>query len=131
MKCECANSVFIDAHHKHVITGNLEIIQNNRLRLLFTKGPNYRENRGLNWKKASVCIKEGLTELIEIWSAKEKKDPDLFENWKNKVLEHIDNQIKSCQKRYPFKDNTKPVLCDKDALEELEALKEKICNCSS
>ena len=35
---DCTNSSFRHPHHKHVITGDLRIIKNNKLRELITKG---------------------------------------------------------------------------------------------
>ena len=40
--CFCADSPFIDADHGHIITGDLRIVENNKLRKLLAKGPKYR-----------------------------------------------------------------------------------------
>ena len=37
--CNCQNSIYKDDHHGHVITGNLEIIENAMLRNIFKRGP--------------------------------------------------------------------------------------------
>ena len=39
-------------HIKHIIIGDLKIIENEKLRKLLTKGPNYRESRNINYSKA-------------------------------------------------------------------------------
>ena len=49
LPCHCANSSFSDKHHGHIVTGNLGIIQNNRLRKLFSKGPKFRESKYIDW----------------------------------------------------------------------------------
>ena len=41
--CDCQESKFVDNHHKHVVTGDLRIITNKKLRNLLSKGPTYRE----------------------------------------------------------------------------------------
>lgn len=41
--CYCEGSNFIDKDHKHIVTGNLRIKTNNKLKKLLTKIPNYRE----------------------------------------------------------------------------------------
>ena len=41
--CNCKDSKFVDSFHKHVITGDLRIIANKKLRNLLLKGPSYRE----------------------------------------------------------------------------------------
>ena len=33
--CVCKDSPFVDWHHGHIVTGDLRIIQNNKLRKLF------------------------------------------------------------------------------------------------
>ena len=39
----CENSELCDLDHGHTITGDKRIIKNQKLRKLFTKGPNFRE----------------------------------------------------------------------------------------
>ena len=43
LPCKCNNSPFVDRYHKHIVTGDLQIIKNNALRKLFIKGPKYSE----------------------------------------------------------------------------------------
>ena len=43
LQCNCENSKFTDPHHKHVITGDLSIIEHDLLRKLMQQGPNFRE----------------------------------------------------------------------------------------
>ena len=38
LPCKCSKSPFKDKDHGHIITGDLRMIQNNKLRKLFTKG---------------------------------------------------------------------------------------------
>ena len=45
LPCSCHNSKFIDVNHKHIVTGDLRIVENNKLRKLFCKGPKYRESK--------------------------------------------------------------------------------------
>ena len=52
LPCKCINSPFADKYHKHVVTGDLRIIDNNPLRKLFTKGPKFRETKTINLEKA-------------------------------------------------------------------------------
>ena len=35
LPCKCNNSFFAYRHHKHIVTGGLQIIRNNALRKLF------------------------------------------------------------------------------------------------
>ena len=42
-QCGSPDSFLCDSHHKHIIIEDLKIVENNKLRILLTKGPNYRE----------------------------------------------------------------------------------------
>ena len=68
--CDCENSQFCDPHHKHVITGDLRIVENSKLRQLLTKGPNFREPRSLNFAKALNSIRCAITSCIDTLVAK-------------------------------------------------------------
>ena len=52
-----------------MVTSNLQIIKNNKLRRLFTKGPKYRENYNILWEKGKASITErpyGVTNMTLI-----------------------------------------------------------------
>ena len=50
-ECTCLHSPFCDQDHGHIITGDLRIVENSKLRKLLTKGPNYREPKTVNYGK--------------------------------------------------------------------------------
>ena len=50
--CNCETSEFKDLHHNHIITGDLKIVKNQRLRDLLSKGCGHREDNVVNWKKS-------------------------------------------------------------------------------
>ena len=60
--CDCSNSPFADSNHGHVVTGNLNIVGNQKLRSLLSKGPSYREANKIDWGKAYLCIKRGVVD---------------------------------------------------------------------
>ena len=69
MTCDCGNSRFNDNSHEHVVTGNLEIIENVELRQLLSKGPNYRENEPPNKRKPIKAFSKGIDIYLENLSA--------------------------------------------------------------
>ena len=82
--CNCADSTFCDPNHGHIITGNLQIIGNSKLRKLMSKGPNYREPKTINWRKCREKILEGLNDFIVT-------NPNLdLETWKDTVMNKVD-----------------------------------------
>ena len=124
MDCACSDSEFKDIDHGHIVTGNLHIINNKRLRGLFRKGPNYREKETLNWKKAFDSLKEDINSFIEKWSSKICKPKEYFYEWKIKLLELIQTRGKSLKKKIKCRP-VKKVLKDPDCLKELKKLKEQ------
>ena len=51
LSCECNQSPFCDLTHQHIVTGDLRIIKNDKLRKLFSRGLNYREKKTTNYSK--------------------------------------------------------------------------------
>ncbi len=123
--CQCNGSEFMDGHHKHVITGNLKIVQNRKLRKLLAKGPKFREKNSINFKIAKAEIEKGLNGYIENWSKKNRKSTKHLDEWKHHILEQVDLKIKKLQKRLKSWKQRKKTLQDKDVQEELTRLKKQ------
>ena len=85
--------MFIDSNAKHVLTGNLNIIKNNKLRKLLSKGPKYREPAKIDWKLAMMVIEEALDSFIEHLANIKGVTPEYFGNWKHTILECVDSKI--------------------------------------
>jgi chromosome condensin MukBEF complex kleisin-like MukF subunit len=58
ISCHCReyNISFVDPNAKHVLTGDLNIIKNNKLRKLLSKGPKYREPVKIDWMEARFFL---------------------------------------------------------------------------
>ena len=124
LPCSCADSPFIDRHHGHIITGDLRIVQNNKLRKLLAKGPKYREHEGICWNKARTSITEGINDSIKKWSDSKGLPKENFTEWNNKVLELLDMKLLSLKVRI----HPKPVakrLSDHEVKDHLANLQEK------
>ena len=122
--CDCTSSKFCDPHHKHIVTGDLRIIENQKLRWLFSKGPNYREAKPFNLKKSKESIISSLDETIVKLSDRYKINNELFTNWKDKILQKVDTRIASLRnKTSPL--SSKPVLKDPTTVAYLENLHKK------
>ena len=83
--CDCKTSIFCDPHHGHIMTGNLQIIKNSRLRSLLTKGPKYREKERINWDK--VQSKKTLIDELKRGVKKIRSEVVLEScaNWTNRL----------------------------------------------
>ena len=122
MTCECEQSDFKDPHHGHVVTGDLRIVNNIKLRNLFKKGPNYREPKFINWKKTEECLKEDINTFISKWSTKNRISETCYLEWKNIVIQQIEERVIRLKKRTKYVPR-KSVL--EECAEELEDLKKK------
>ena len=45
---------FLNKERGHILTGNLKIIKNNKLRKLFSKGPKFREPQEIDFDAAGI-----------------------------------------------------------------------------
>jgi len=104
LPCDCLNSPFIDLDHNHILTGDLNIISDSKLKGLVAKGPKYREPLPFSLDKAKAEILLGLDNCIDTWSSKTKLSKALFHDWKGIITSKIDERISSLQ---PKKNNNK------------------------
>ena len=92
--CECANSKFIDPHHKHVITGDLSIITLPVLRYLMQNGPNFREQPFYESPNQILgFLRKNITKGIENWAKFEGVPIEAFGEWKVKLLCLLKNRL--------------------------------------
>ena len=75
IKCHCFqyDNKFLNNDRKHILTGNLQIIKNNKLRKLFSKGPKYREPAKINFETARETIKSGIEYFIKAFLKLKRK----------------------------------------------------------
>ncbi len=121
--CGCSMSSFCDPHHGHVVTGDLRIINNRKLRSLLCKGPKYREPQNVQWDKLMSSFSYNLTECLQKWADKEKVDVSIFSEWEEKVQEHVSENIKILKKKERGRRKCRSILRDptvKSYLEEMQ-----------
>ena len=122
--CNCENSEFSDPYHKHIISGDLRIITNTKLRKLFSKGPNYREPKMLNYHKCKQSIKSSLISARDKLAAKYNLPLESFSLWKDKILQLVDDRIRILKSR-KVPSVTKPMLKNKEVMSTLSELHSK------
>ena len=103
--CDCSSSEFVDQHHKHILTGDLRIIENLHLRQLIQKGPNYREARQINWKKCRDTIVTGLDTCSDKMIVGRNIPGEQMTPWKNEILKKVDKKIRTIKLRIKPKKN--------------------------
>ena len=120
MECDCSSSPFCYTPHNHIITGNLNIIKNDKLKELVKKGPKYREQNKISWKKAKKHILDGVENYGKAWAKKEKVDVSALKEWVNIVKIMVESKIKKYRRTH-FNQNPK-VLDDPIVKKYLEDL---------
>ena len=124
LPCTCTDSPFLDVHHGHIITGDLKLVRNNKLRKLLIKGPKFRESEGICWNTVRDSIRKGIMESVDKWADSKGVHRSLFTEWRNKVFEIVDCKI-STLKRQVHPRGMKKALSDNDVINYLKELQDK------
>ena len=95
LPCDCEHSPFVNDHHGHVLSGDLNIIPDPKLRSLLAKGPKYPEPLPFSCDRSKEEILVGLDACIDSWSCKVGVDKTAFLDWRNCIAERIDSRILS------------------------------------
>ena len=94
----CILSPFIYPNHGHIVTGDICISQNNKLRKLLCKGPKYREPVSINFSNCKTEIKNSLIKFSSDWCNKKGVPVKCFTQWINIVMEKVNQKIKELKK---------------------------------
>ena len=122
LPCSCENSCYKDHHHGHVITGDLRIVKDNKLRKLLSKGPKYRETTTLNFGKCKEVIVNGIRECVSKLSAKYAIEITIFDDWVQTISHLVDNKIELLENRIEIVEHNSLFenFTSKKCLEELQ-----------
>ena len=99
-ECDCANSPFQDPFHKHVVTGDLRIIENLKLRKLLAKGPSFREPKSVNYNICKNSLTTALTLSIDKFIQKHALGDSDLDAWKDKILYLVTNKINTLKNSF-------------------------------
>ena len=91
--CECNQSLFKDEFHNHIITGNLNVLEDNELINIFNFGSKFRVIPKLNIHNMMSSIINNIDVYIHRLSFKFNVNIGQFNEWRSKVLENIRNKI--------------------------------------
>ena len=119
MECDCGSSVLSDAHHGHIMTGNLEIIRDEKLRELCSHGTKFREIPRLNHRIVKDKFKANVEELVSKLASKYKIPKIRLKEWQGRFTGHICKRIDYLGSRDRW---NAPVLSDRQSKVELDRL---------
>ena len=91
--CQCKESKFCYEPHGHVITGDLRVIENAKLRELVAKGPKYREPNRVNWKATETMFLESIDLYAKNWAKREQVELKYLSEWKDQLKELVADRI--------------------------------------
>ena len=103
--CQCKESTFCHEPHGHVITGDLRVIENAKLRELVAKGPKYRDPNRVNWKATETMFLESIDLFAKNWSKREQVELKYLSEWKDQLKELVADRISN------LKGHFKPPKC--------------------
>ena len=124
LPCNCTTSPFPDPNHGHIVSGDIRIVQNNKLRKLLCKGPKYREPVSINLSNCKTEIKNSLTKFSSDWCNKKGVPVKCFTHWISIVMEKVNNKIKKLKSKIKFS-KVKQVLRDPEVISYLNVLQEQ------
>ena len=123
IECNCKSSPFKDSFHGHIVTGDLNIVKDDNLKELLSKGPQFREPPSkTNFKKLKRDLKSQIKKFLEVWSSKYKVPVESFGEWKSNVFHLLGTRLKDFQSN-PRK-HSKEVLKSANSLNCLKNLQE-------
>ncbi|MCP4064121.1 MAG: hypothetical protein GY740_12840, partial [Gammaproteobacteria bacterium] len=93
LTCDCANSNYIYAPAGHIISGDLNIVSDQALRELLSRGTKYRIPKQIDWYKTKKAAFDALNKFISHLSHKFSLSTILFRQFLQRCLTIIDNRI--------------------------------------
>ena len=100
MCCDCHTSKYCYGPAGHVVTGDLNVIRDAKLRALIEKGPSYREQNYVDWRVTERLCREAVAKYKHKWSWRERVDVRVLNEWECKVNECVRKRIASLRKKY-------------------------------
>ena len=97
MCCNCSTSKYCYSPVGHVVTGDMNIIRDTKLRSLIEKGPSYTEQNCINWRITEKLCREVVGRYR---SRREKVDVRILNEWECKINECVQKRIASLKKEH-------------------------------
>ena len=100
---ERKESKFCNEPHSHVITGDLKIIQNVKLREHAAKEPKYREPNRINWKATETVFMESIDRYTKIGPKKQIELKYLLKylsEWKDQLKRLVLDRISNLKRHF-------------------------------
>ena len=101
LSCDCHSSRFNYSPLGHVITGDLNIVLNPKLRDIFRKGPKYRLPGKIDWSLIYDLICKGVLDCQTEW-VKNHVPQTVLNEWVNAVLSKVKSKATKLSQGFGF-----------------------------
>ena len=122
LSCDCESSPFKNPNFGHVITGNLDIVEDNKLKQVCAFGAKFRENPLLDVNKIKKAVSKSIDNLKTKIARKFSISASSLNKWKKGFLINFNNKLMACSRNFSYR---LPVLSDHSCKRELARLKDK------
>ena len=123
MQCSCSSSEYKYDLCGHVLTGDLSIIRDVKLRNLIRKGPVFREQHNIDWEVNLKNCKASVSKYVKKWARIASVDRQVLRDWEETVHECIEQRVR-CLKQRHVNRRKKHVLKNRVHLDYLNKLHE-------
>ena len=120
--CNCSDSQFLYAQCGHIVTGDLNIVRNVKLRDLLSKGPKYREPVSYSWHQNLSIIMDACEEYARRWAKKEDVEVDTLSDWIKSIADVLKRRIRRL--KHSVNTRHESIFSDPDVVRELSRLHE-------
>ena len=106
----------------HIVTGDLSIVRNKKLKDILRKGPKYREPVSFSWHQNFKIIMDACEEYARRWAKKEDVEVDTLSEWVKSIADVLKRRIRRLKRSV----NTthESIFCDPAVVRELSRLHE-------
>ena len=122
MSCDCHSSPFQNSSFEHVITGDMNIIEDEKLRELCSYGTKFRENPLLNIGGIKKAVSKSFDSLRTRVARKLSISFSCLRKWRNKFVYVFSSKLMACSVKQTYR---LPVLSNVNSKNELARLKDK------
>ena len=109
-------------HVTHVVTGDLSIVQNDKLRDLLRKGPKFKEPVSFSWHQNFDIIMDAYEAYARQWAKKEDVELDTLSEWIKSIGEVVKRRIRRL--KHSVNTRSESIFRDPDVVRELSRLHE-------
>ena len=124
--CHCHefDPLYVNQHHSHILTGDLSIDKNIKLRTILSKGPKYREPTEVDFEEAQILIEGGMDDFFGDLAETKKCARSLFTDIEAFIVSEVKHRIIKVKETF-IKRQIRPVLSDPSVKRELKRLHER------